>query len=111
MSDKIIRIVSIILVAILVIAIAFPFVVMLSISLQSKTEIFSLSANLIPDKWLFSNYKEAMESAEWLRYFANSMIGKIPRNTIGSRIRIDILIKNDPDSFSFLLVDFQYSVL
>jgi len=74
MSDKIIRIVSIILVALLVIAIAFPFVVMLAISLQSKTEIFSLSANLIPDKWLFSNYKEAMESADWLRYFGNSMI-------------------------------------
>lgn len=74
MSDKIVRIVSIILVALLVIAIAFPFVVMLAISLQSKTEIFSLSANLIPDKWLFSNYKEAMESADWLRYFGNSMI-------------------------------------
>ena len=44
-------------------------------------------------------------------YFANTMISQIPRNTIGSRIRIDILIKNDPDSFSFLLVDFQYSVL
>lgn len=101
MSDKIVRIVSIILVALLVIAIAFPFVVMLAISLQSKTEIFSLSANLIPDKWLFSNYKEAMESADWLRYFGNSMI-------ITVIVVLVSLVLNSMAGYVFARMDFPF---
>lgn len=74
MSKKVFRIISVIITILLTLIIAFPFVVMLSTSLQTKTEIFSPSADLIPDKLLFSNYVEAMQSADWLRYFWNSFL-------------------------------------
>jgi len=59
---------------VIVLLIAFPFVVMLSTSLQTKAEIFSPSASLIPDRFLFSNYVEAMQNGDWLRYFWNSFL-------------------------------------
>lgn len=102
MSDKIIRIVSVILVSLLVLAILLPFVVMLAVSLQSKTEIFSLSANLIPDRWLFSNYKEAMESAEWLRYFGNSMLVTVI-------VVLVSLVLNSMAGYVFARIDFPFS--
>ena len=72
MGDKLIRILSGFLAVIMVLIVAFPFVVMLSTSLQTKSEIFSPSASLLPEKFMFSNYAEAMKSGDWLRYFANS---------------------------------------
>lgn len=72
MVEKILHILSGIAALCIVLCIGFPFMVLLSISLQTKTEIFSMSASLIPDKLMWSNYAEAMQSANWLRYFANS---------------------------------------
>lgn len=72
MGEKLFRIISGIAACLVVLVVAFPIVVMISISLQTKTEIFSSSASLIPDQWLFSNYSEAMKSGRWLRYFLNS---------------------------------------
>ena len=74
MGEKIFRFVSGLIALIVVLVVAFPFVVMLAISLQSKAELFSTSANLIPEKLLFSNYIEAMQTANWGRYFLNSFV-------------------------------------
>lgn len=72
MGEKILRFLCALSAALIVVLVAFPFVVMVSISLQTKTEIFSRSASLIPQKPMFSNYVEAMQSADWLQYFINS---------------------------------------
>lgn len=74
MGDKIFRILSAITAVLIILLVAFPFLVMLSTSLQTKNEIFSPSADLIPDQLLFSNYVEAMQNGDWLRYFANSFL-------------------------------------
>ena len=74
MGEKIFRFASGLIALIVVLVVAFPFVVMLAISLQSKAELFSTSANLIPEKLLFSNYIEAMQTANWGRYFLNSFV-------------------------------------
>lgn len=74
MADKIIRVVSTIAAVCIVLVVAFPFVVMLSISLQSRSELFSSSASLIPEKLLLSNYADAMSNGNWHVYFRNSAI-------------------------------------
>jgi len=74
MRDKIIRFISGTIAALIVLLTAFPFMVMLSASLQSKNEIFAPSASLLPEKLRFSNYAEAMQNGDWLRYFGNSFL-------------------------------------
>ena len=74
MGEKVIRLLAGLLAAIIVLVVAFPFFVMLSVSLQTKSELFSTSANLIPRSWAFSNYAEAMRCGSWGRYFLNSFV-------------------------------------
>lgn len=40
-------------------------------SLKSTTTVFDFG---LPEKWLFSNYVDALRAGNWLRYFANSAI-------------------------------------
>ena len=49
-----------------------PFVIMFFTSLKTSAEISSAHFRLLPEKWLFSNYVEAMTSSDWGRYFWNS---------------------------------------
>lgn len=49
-----------------------PFVIMFFTSLKTSAEISSAHFRLFPEKWLFSNYVEAMASSDWGRYFWNS---------------------------------------
>ncbi len=52
---------------------AFPFFVMLSVSLQSMSEIYSGELILIPKSWQFQNYADAMSNGNWPRYILNSI--------------------------------------
>lgn len=54
------------------IVIAVPFLIMFVTSLKNPAEIASPVFRLWPEKWLFSNYVEAMRSSDWGRYFWNS---------------------------------------
>lgn len=54
------------------IVIATPFLVMFFTSLKAPSEIASPVFKLLPEKWLFRNYVEAMGSAEWGRFFYNT---------------------------------------
>ncbi|AEE97192.1 carbohydrate ABC transporter permease [Mahella australiensis] len=52
----------------------FPFVLMLSTSFKSMAEVYENPLSLLPDKIMFSNYKEAMGRGDWPRYFYNSSV-------------------------------------
>jgi len=52
---------------------AFPFFVMLSVSLQSMNEIYSGELIMIPRSWQFQNYADAMSNGNWPRYILNSI--------------------------------------
>jgi len=102
MAEKIFRIISGLLALIVVIVVTFPFVVMLSISLQSKAELFSTSAILIPEKLLFSNYAEAMKTANWARYFFNSFF-------IATVVTAVSLVINSMAGYVFARIKFRFS--
>jgi len=102
MREKIFRIVSGLLALIVVLVVAFPFVVMLTISLQSKAELFSTSPILIPEKLLFSNYAEAMKTANWGRYFFNSFF-------IATVVTAVSLVINSMAGYVFARIKFRFS--
>ena len=102
MGEKIFRIVSGLIALIVVLIVAFPFVVMLSISLQSKAELFSTSASLIPEHLLFSNYLDAMKTANWGRYFLNSFI-------IATIVTAVSLVINSMAGYVFARIKFRFS--
>lgn len=52
----------------------FPFLMMLITSLKTMGEIQSPIFNFLPHEWKFSNFIEAMQRGNWLRYLANSFI-------------------------------------
>lgn len=102
MGEKIFRVISGITAFLMVAVVAFPLVVMVSISLQTKTEIFSQSATLIPDRWLFSNYGEAMKSGNWSRYFLNSF-------WIAFVVVVISLVINSMAGYVFARIPFRFS--
>ena len=102
MGDKIFRILSGVVAFVVVAVVAFPFVVMLSISLQTQSEIFSTSASLIPEKLMFSNYAEAMKCGDWARYFMNSFL-------IALVVVVVSLIINSMAGYVFARIRFRFS--
>ena len=50
-----------------------PFLIMFFTSLKTSSEISSAVFRLLPERWLFSNYVEAMQSSDWGRFFGNSL--------------------------------------
>ena len=102
MGEKIFRIVSGLIALIVVLVVALPFVVMLSISLLSCAELFSTSASLIPEKWMFSNYIEAFKSANWGRYFLNSFV-------ITAVVTAVSLVINSMAGYVFARIRFRFS--
>jgi multiple sugar transport system permease protein len=53
---------------------ACPFLWMVSTSLKSLAETFSVPPRLLPREWLWSNYPRALTYVPFLRYFRNSLI-------------------------------------
>lgn len=49
-----------------------PFLIMVFTSLKPSAEILSPGFRLLPEKWMFGNYRMAMQSSTWGRYFGNS---------------------------------------
>lgn len=50
-----------------------PFLIMFFTSLKTSSEISSAVFRFLPERWLFSNYVEAMQSSDWGRFFGNSL--------------------------------------
>lgn len=70
---------------ILAIITLFPFVYMILASFMTFQEATSIPPTLIPEKFMFSNYKEAMEAAPFARYFLNTVFTAVT-TTLGTLV-------------------------
>ena len=66
------RIVASVLAGLFCLMTLYPFIVMVTTSLKSYTDIYTAKVKLLPSKLMFSNYVEAMSRGTWPRYFFNS---------------------------------------
>ena len=73
-ADRRYRIFSRLFILLLCVAMGFPFVMTVSVSLQTMNEVYSADLNLIPEVPQFSNYVEAMYNGNWALYFWNSIV-------------------------------------
>jgi multiple sugar transport system permease protein len=72
MNEKMSKIILTATIGILCLIVFYPFLVMLSTSLKSMSEVFATEFSILPEKFLFENYLEAMQRGNWARYFFNS---------------------------------------
>ena len=73
-DSRVVRLVRGLFVAILVVSMGFPFLMALSVSLQTMSEIYSAQPVVIPRPPQFGNYAAALSTGNWARYFLNSLI-------------------------------------
>lgn len=95
---------KIIIYAILIITsifVLFPFAWMVLTSLKSLPETQAIPPVIIPEKLLFSNYKEALNMAPFFMYFINSTIIVIAST-------IFVLVVNALGAFAFTKYDFRF---
>lgn len=98
---KVLQYIFIILMAVITL---FPFVYMILASLMSFQEVISIPPTLIPEKLLFSNYKEAMQVAPFGRYFFNTLLVTIT-NTLGT------LVTTTLAAFALSFMEFKHKGL
>ena len=101
MFDKISRITSIIFLIIICIIVITPFIVMISVSLSSPKEIFSVMPLFFPKKLLFSNYAESMKAGQWGIYFFNSFF-------VSCIVVIISLVINSLSGYVFARLNFKF---
>ena len=77
-----------------------PFLIMVSTSLKGIAEINSGTISLIPKKWMFSNYAEAMRTGMWLRWIFNSVF-------VSSTVTAISLLFNSLSGFAIARLDFR----
>ena len=73
MKNKISTLLIKIILVILGISFVFPLFWMLTMSFKSKDEVYNNPFGL-PQKWIFTNYGEALKKFKFLTYFSNSLI-------------------------------------
>ncbi len=73
-QDGAVRLLAAVFVVVCAAFVLFPFFVMISISLQTMSEVYSPSMVLVPERLQFVNYAKAMRNGNWPRYFLNSAI-------------------------------------
>lgn len=79
----------------------FPFIYMILSSLMTFQEATSIPPTLIPEKLQWSNFKEAMEQAPFVRYFFNTII-------VSGLSTIGTLITTILASFALVKLQFKY---
>lgn len=71
------------LLAVFLLFLGFPVLWIVSASFKSSAELNSLSANLIPQEWVFSNFSEALERQNLLVSAGNSLLVAVCTMVIG----------------------------
>ncbi|NLG88157.1 MAG: carbohydrate ABC transporter permease [Clostridiaceae bacterium] len=90
-----------IILKILVVAIfAFPFLWVISVSLQTDAEVNTFPATIIPKTPQFNNYVRAWQAGPFLTYFKNSVVIIVAIITIQMLIMI-------PAAYAFAMYDFK----
>jgi multiple sugar transport system permease protein len=69
---------------VIALAVIFPIWWIFRSSLMNNAELYAWPPVLFPQKWLFSNYAEALKSFPFLRYFTNTMIIIAPSVAAGT---------------------------
>lgn len=69
--SNILRIIVLCIVAFLAL---YPILWMISSSFKSRAEVFTPTASLFPETWVFTNYADALAKAPFGLFFKNSMI-------------------------------------
>jgi multiple sugar transport system permease protein len=64
-------------------AMAFPFLWMISTSLKTESEAALFPPHFLPEHWLFGNYLQAWQSAPFGRYFLNSAVMAVGQTGLG----------------------------
>ena len=93
------RLIAIIM-AVLSLAILLPFLIMVATSVKTMGEVFAPNFSFIPRQWVFTNYRDAMITGNWGRYFFNSCF-------ITSVAVVVSLIINSIAGFAFARVQFK----
>ena len=99
-TEKILSIVSTLLKIFVVLIFVFPFLWMISISLQTSAEISTFPATLLPSSPQFVNYVTAWLKAPFLTYLKNSIL------IVGSIIVANVIIMI-PAAYAFAKYEFR----
>ena len=100
--DKSIRLSAFIMTGIITVLVIAPFLLMLSVSLQSDSEIYSSSLTIIPERFKFDNYARVFEYGDWIRYFYNSVIVTVISTGVS-------LLINSMAGYVFARIPFRFS--
>jgi len=79
-----------------------PFLFMLSVSLQSDSEIFSPKLVVLPASFRFDNYLRVFQFGNWLRYFYNSAVVTLISTVVS-------LLINSMAGYVFARIPFKFS--
>lgn len=82
-SRGLVRAVQYGLLAVFLLFLGFPVLWIISASFKSSAELNSLSANLVPQEWVFSNFSEALERQNLLASAGNSLLVAVCTMVIG----------------------------
>lgn len=99
-ADRRFQIFSRLFILILCVAMGFPFVMTVSVSLQTMNEVYSPDLILLPEVLQFSNYADAMHNGNWAIYFWNSLV------VTGLTVIISLVI-NSMAGFVFARIPFR----
>lgn len=83
-NDKIVNIVSVIIILFLAIVVLFPLYWVFRSSVISNGELYSYPPSFFPEEWIWSNYSRTLESFKYWLYFKNTFTIIIPAITAGT---------------------------
>jgi multiple sugar transport system permease protein len=86
--------------SILAVAFVLPFIWMLSTSLKSDDEVFSMTLNLMPKRVIWKNYKTAWEFLPFARFYINSVIVAVTNTSL-------VLLTSSLAAYAFARIRFR----
>ena len=102
MTDKLLNAASAVFTILCCILILFPLFMMISISLQTSSEVYARSVVYLPKAAQFINYLAAMQNGNWARYFLNSFF-------VSAVVVIVSLLINSMSGYVFARIPFKGS--
>ncbi len=100
-GDVLFTVFSRIFILLLALSVAFPLLMTISVSLQTMNEIYLSDPVIIPERFMFENYKTAMSQGNWPRYFYNSAFVTV------ITVLISLLI-NSMSGYVFARIPFKF---
>lgn len=99
-NDRAFRWISRVFLLLLALSVAFPLVLTVTVSLESMNDVYAARPLVIPREFHFENYRNALHSGDWSRYFFNSAVIAV------STVVISLLI-NSMSGYVFARIPFR----